>query len=222
MCGRFSLTTEPSKLAEHFDLPTLPNLTPRYNIAPTQDIAVIRNGESGNKDLAMLHWGLVPHWSKGPDSRYSMINARAETIAEKPSFREAFRKRRCLIPADGFYEWQPSKDGKQPFRITLPNEEPFAFAGLWESWRGEDGTEINSCTIIVTEANKQVRTIHDRMPVILSPKHYEVWLNHTDEPAKLLGLLKPYEGNLTTHKVSRHVNNPANDDEICIRPIDED
>ncbi len=167
MCGRFTLRTPTHRLAEAFGVRDLPNLPPRYNIAPTQDAAVVRPGPEGEaRELAMLRWGLVPSWSEGP-SAYSMINARAETVATKPAFRAAFRHRRCLVPADGFYEWQRVDGGKQPYLVELASGEPFAFAGLWEHWEG--GDVIESFTIIVTEANELLRPIHERMPVILDP-----------------------------------------------------
>ena len=151
----------------------LPNVPPRYNIAPTQDAPVVRQTKDADeREMDMLRWGLVPSWSQGPDSGYSMINARAETVATKPAFRSAFRFRRCLVPADGFYEWRKVAGRKQPYRITVKDGEPFAFAGLWEHWTGPDGYVVQSFTIVVTEANELLRPIHDRMPVILDPADY--------------------------------------------------
>jgi putative SOS response-associated peptidase YedK len=217
MCGRYSITTPVEAMRELFDFTGRPpNLPPRYNVAPTQDAPVIRMRD-GDRELAMLRWGLVPSWSQGPDSRFSMINARAETVANKPAFRAAFRARRCLVPADGFYEWTPAKGGKQPYRITLKDGGLFALAGLWEHWAGKDET-IDSFTIVVTEANELLAPIHDRMPVILAPDEYEAWLR--GEPRDAAALLDPYPaGELTAYPVSKHVNSPRNDDPECVAPL---
>lgn len=169
MCGRFTLRTPAKHIAEIFGLSDVFDLPHQYNIAPSQDVAAVRlNREGKKRELAMLHWGLVPFWAKDPKIGYRTINARAETLATKPSFRNAFKKRRCLIVADGFYEWQKTNGKKQPFLIHMKDDRPFAFAGLWEHWKGDDEV-IESCTIIVTEANDLMKPIHDRMPVILSP-----------------------------------------------------
>lgn len=173
MCGRFTLHMPWAELVKLYRIHDRPNLTPRYNIAPTQDILAVRLDKDGAQELADLRWGLIPRWSKDEKPGYSTINARAETVASKPAFRDAFRKRRCLIPADGYYEWKKLEDGaKQPYRITLGPEQPFSFAGLWERWEKGDKM-IESCTIIVTDANKLTRYIHDRMPVILDPADYD-------------------------------------------------
>lgn len=168
MCGRFTLRVPAAELVEIFRLLRRPDVQPRYNIAPTQPVAVVRRIDRG-RELSMLRWGLVPSWAKDPKIGARMINARAETVATKPAFRTALRRRRCLVPADGFYEWAKSAGGtKQPHYITRRDGRPFAFAGLWESWDGPDGSSIESCTIVTTEANDLVGRIHDRMPVILS------------------------------------------------------
>lgn len=218
MCGRFYLDTIQEALLEHFQLDDAPNLIPRFNIAPSQDIAVVRAGGHG-RELAMLHWGLVPSWSKEEKTHYSMINARAETAATKPAFRSAYRQRRCLIPASGFYEWQPGKHGKQPYCIRPTGDGLFAFAGLWEHWEGE-GKTVVSCTILVTDANELLAPIHDRMPVILDPADYNAWLDpHQHDPAALSELLKRYPAAMMrAYPVSRRVNNPINDDPACIEP----
>ncbi len=221
MCGRYSFTVPPEAMRWLFALTgPLPNFEARYNIAPTQDAPVIRlNAASGERKAAMFRWGLVPSWSKGPDSRHLMINARAETVAEKPAFRAALRHRRCLVPADGFYEWRKEGARKQPYRICQHDGEPFALAGLWERWEGA-GEAIHSFAIVVTEANDLVRPIHDRMPVILDPLDYGAWLGAgaADEATRLL---KPFgEGELTAYPVSLHVNSPKNDDRGCIDPVD--
>ncbi|MGD2112361.1 MAG: SOS response-associated peptidase [Gammaproteobacteria bacterium] len=190
MCGRFSLDTLPDTLARHFDLREAPALQPRGNIAPSQDIAVIRL-PGQDRECVLLRWGLVPAWSKEPKTRYSTINARAETVAEKPAYRNAFRRRRCLIPATGFYEWQQAGNRKIPHHIRRKDRGLFAFAGLWERWeQGADALE--SCTIIVTTANRLLAPIHARMPVILEPDRYREWLDpQSIDTAALRSLLVP-------------------------------
>jgi putative SOS response-associated peptidase YedK len=215
MCGRFVQSSLAEDYARFFgvDERNFPNLMPCYNVAPTQTTWACIVGAEGKRHLTSLRWGLVPHWSKGPDSRYSMINARAETVHEKLAYRDAFRHRRCLIPADGFYEWKPG-NGKQPFFIHRQEGQPMAFAGLWEHWKDRESEEVlNSCAIIVTEANELMRPIHDRMPVILEPEGFRRW-PETD-PQDALGLLSllgptPAQG-LKVYPVSKAVNNPNND-----------
>jgi putative SOS response-associated peptidase YedK len=177
MCGRFALYCDPFTLARRFETEALSDLRPRYNVAPSQNIPIVRE-ESGARRFALARWGLVPHWAKDMKIGYSMINARAETVASKPAFRNAFRHRRCLVPADGFYEWQviPDSKIKQPWFIALRGREPMAFDGLWEKWRSPDGDDVESCSIIVTDANEIMRPIHDRMPVILAPGDWDAWL----------------------------------------------
>ncbi len=239
MCGRYSLTTPVEGLRQLFDFPEQPNLAPRYNIAPTQSVAAVRRpppaGVEGEgeappasrtqgRQLVLLRWGLVPHWAKDASIGGRMINARAETLAEKPSFRAAFHKRRCLILADGFYEWQKQDKGpKQPYRIALNNGGPFAFAGLWERWRdAAAGSLIESCTIVTTEANALLRPIHDRMPVILPPAAFDVWLDSETKSEVALGLLRPFESdNLVAYRISLRVNSVANDDAAVITPLDD-
>jgi putative SOS response-associated peptidase YedK len=188
MCGRFVVFNDFEQLKEHFLIDkVLYELTPNYNVAPTQEIlAIVR--EEGLNVLEKLYWGLVPHWSKDISAGYKMINARMETVASKPSFREAFKKRRCLIPADGFYEWSGSKGNKQPFFITLPDEKPFAFAGLWETWwdKENQGDSYRSCTIITREASPCLKDIHHRMPAVLPPDTYEAWLDSDNQDTKAL------------------------------------
>ena len=221
MCGRFYLDAPREQLLGHFQLDDtdIPELLPRYNIAPSQDIAAVRQG-AGGRELAMLHWGLIPSWAKGENPPYRMINTRAETVATKPAFRSAFRQRRCLIPASGFYEWQAGADGKQPYCIRPADESLFAFAGLWEHWEGKDGKVVESCTILVTEPNELLAPIHDRMPVILDPMDYTAWLDpQQDDPVTLSALLQSYPADLMwAYPVSRRVNNPTNNDFACIEP----
>ncbi len=227
MCGRYSITTPVEALRQLFLFDELPNLAPRYNVAPTQEVPAVRLAraepdaeQSGKRELVMLRWGLLPFWAKDIKQGAKMINARAETVADKPAFRNAFKKRRCLIPADGFYEWRGKKGDKQPYRIALADGGPFAFAGLWEAWTNpEDQSRIESCTIVVTEANARLRAIHDRMPVIIAPGDHAAWLDPQSDRAALESLLKPYPAEaLTAVPVSKHVNKVANDDPACLEP----
>ena len=194
MCGRFALRAANDKIAAAFELQETPLLNSRHNIAPSQPIAVVRQAESGQRELVWLRWGLIPAWAKDAKIAFSTINARAETVAEKPAFRQAFRKRRCLILLDGFYEWPVRNGKKQPHFIHMRNDEPFAVAGLWERWDGES-PPLESCSMIVTAANEVLKPIHDRMPVILHPADYDRWLDpsHT-QLAELQSLLQPYPG----------------------------
>ncbi len=198
-------------------------LEPRYNIAPTQAVAAVRQIDS-QRELAFLHWGLIPSWSKDPKMGARMINARAETVATKPSFRSAFKSRRCLIPADGFYEWkQTRKKTKQPYFIGLKNEEPFAFAGLWEHWESSDGSVIDSCTIITTQANDVLRKLHDRMPVILHEEHFDRWLDpKLQNRDELQSLLVPYpSAEMSFFPVGTIVNNARNETPACVKLVKE-
>ena len=220
MCGRFTLTTNLGAIAKRFGVARfLEEVGPRYNIAPTQTVIVVN--DDGTRHLTQMQWGLIPSWAKDPAIGNRMINARGETVATKPAFRVALRKRRCLIPADGFYEWQPVGRRKQPVYITLKTREPFSFAGLWESWTAPDGEEIKSCTIITTEANELLKRIHDRMPVILTREAEAVWLDPAiQDPERLLPLLKPYSSEgMEVYPVSTKVNSPANDGPECIEAM---
>ena len=191
MCGRFIQITAGEPLAERFELPAIPAVTPRYNLAPSQPVGVIRVAAEGQREWVPLHWGLVPAWSPEPRTAYSTFNARAETVADKPTYRHAFRRRRCLIPADGFYEWRPVGKRKQPYCIAPTDGEPFAFAGLWERWE-RDETVVESCTIVVTTANATITPLHDRMPVILARADEALWLDPAlTDPAILQPLLVP-------------------------------
>lgn len=221
MCGRFTLTQSAEEITEFFGLSEVLELTLRYNIAPSQLIAaIVQDKGSQENKLKWMRWGLIPSWAKDTKIGYKLINARAETLTEKPSFRNAFKHRRCLIIADGFYEWQKREKHKQPYYIQLRNKQPFAFAGLWETWQPEDGEAIISCTIITTEANALMQPIHDRMPVILSPDVYEQWLDPTvNQSEDLQETLKPYESEMITTPVSNVVNNPVHDLPECVKPI---
>ena len=221
MCGRFTLTVDPGQLQDAFPWAAIPDdFSPRFNIAPTQPVAVIPNDRQERMDFYV--WGLIPSWAKDPEIGNRMINARAETLAEKPAFRSAFKRRRCLILADGFYEWQAEegKKTKTPMYIQLASKKPFAFAGLWEIWNGSDGSEIRSCTIITTQPNQMMAKIHNRMPVILDPKEYPLWLSPEEkESGSLAALLQPYPAaEMSAYPVSRLVNSPSNDQPECILP----
>ena len=220
MCGRFSFALDLDDLLAvfpEFSPPT--QLQPRYNIAPTQPVPVVAN--DGQAQITFFHWGLVPSWAKEISIGEHMINARAETLAQKPSFRAAYRKRRCLILADGFYEWQkePGRQGKTPMYVRMASGEPFAFAGLWEAWSGQE-PPLYSCTIITTTPNELLAPIHDRMPVILPRSAYKLWLDPEDRlPSALQALLAPYPAaEMTAFPVSPRVNSPANDGPECILP----
>ena len=219
MCGRYTLRTPVETLAEEFGITgPLPEIPTSYNIAPTQEVAAVLE-EDEQRKLEMLRWGLIPSWADDPAIGNRMINARSETAAEKPSFRRAFKERRCLILADGFYEWQKTNGGKQPYYIRMEDGSPFAFAGLWESW-DKHGEEIRSCTILTTDANALVRKIHHRMPVILPPEEHGLWLDpDMRESESLLDLLWPYPDDvMEAYPVSRRVNKPSNDGPGCVEP----
>lgn len=222
MCGRFTLTTELDRLAEHFSFRAASvSYSPRYNIAPAQSVLTIIDDEGGHR-AGLLRWGLIPAWAKDPTIGNRMINARAETVAEKPSFRRALQKRRCLVLADGFYEWRKEGRTKTPMFITLKSREPFAFAGLWETWEPPTGDPVRSCTIITTSPNSLMAAIHDRMPVILPRAAESLWLDRTvTDPQALLPLLAPYAAELMkAYAVSPLVNLPRNDTPACIEPLD--
>jgi len=225
MCGRFTLTQTDEAIARSFKVNVL-NILPSYNIAPSQAIAaILENDSDSQRELAFLRWGLIPSWAKDVKIGYNLINARSETVLEKPSFRSAFKHRRCLILADGFYEWQHSEDGKgqkQPYYFRMKDSEIFAFAGLWEVWESKEGDIIKSCTILTTAANQLLEPIHDRMPVILQPKDYDTWLDREDTKSdRLTSLLTPYSAEeMTAYPVSTKVNSPKNNSAECLYPLD--
>jgi putative SOS response-associated peptidase YedK len=219
MCGRFTLTADPEEIQAAYGLSAQPaDLTPRYNIAPGQHVAVVAN--NAERTLELFKWGLIPAWAKDPKIGYRMINARGETLAEKPSFRAALKKRRCLILADGFFEWKREGKVKTPMYIQLKDGRPFAFAGLWEVWKSPEGSLIRTCTIITTTPNALVEKIHDRMPVILPPKAYELWLTPDELPSeKTLPLMKPFAASqMKAVAVSPLVNNAKVDTPECVVP----
>lgn len=219
MCGRYNLIATPESIAEHFQLPRLPRFQPSYNITPAQKILCIVELDDQSLKSVNLFWGLVPSWSKDDKNSHHLINACAETIKEKPSFRAAFHKRRCLIVASGFYEWQKLESGKQAFHIHRQDHGVFAFAGLWEHWEHEAKT-LYSCTIITTAATQLMQPIHDRMPVVMLTDHYRDWLNKSATDDDVVPLLENSAyTDMTTTAISDYVNNPRHDDERCVVAI---
>ena len=221
MCGRFTLTVDPAQAQENFNNFTFPEkFAPRFNIAPTQPILAIPNDEKFTADFFI--WGLIPMWAKDPSIGNRLINARAETLAEKPSFRGSLKYKRCLILADGFYEWK-SADGKKsktPFFIHMKDRKPFAFAGLWDSWNSPEGSQLKTCTIITTEPNELMSLLHNRMPVILHPRNYDKWLDPSAQtPDQLIPLLKPFPAEMMdAYPVTPLVNKPSNDTPELVVP----
>ena len=223
MCGRFTLRSSPKVIAETFGLSEPPHLQPHFNIAPSQSVAVVRQQpETHQRELALLHWGLIPFWADDPSIGDRMANARSETAATKPSFRRPFRSRRCLVVADGFYEWQKTDGRKQPFFIQMKNHRPFGMAGLWDRW-DKQGEPIESCTILTTDANELMVPIHERMPFIIPPDKFDIWLDSAEhDEKKLLGMLRPFDSTeMTAYAISTKVNNPKNDVAACIEPLEE-
>ncbi len=222
MCGRFSLTTPPEILAEHFGLAEVPDLDPRYNIAPTQDVPVVRSGPDGeDRRLDLVRWGLMPAGTREPSGGGPLINARSESVMYKRSFRTAFRAQRCLVLADGFFEWKRVDGRKQPIYFMLRDRRPFGFAALWDQWRASDGSLVESCVILTTEANGLVRPVHDRMPVILRPDAHHTWLGAVADPDRdLIPLLQPLsDDEMRCHPVNPLVNDVANDTAECVAPF---
>jgi len=221
MCGRFTLTVDPAELQDTFtDFIFPPKFAPRFNIAPSQPVLAIPNDDANTASFFI--WGLIPMWAKDPSIGSHLINARGETVAEKPSFRGSFKHKRCLILADGFYEWKtnPGKKTKTPYYIHMKDRKPFVFAGLWDSWESSDGSSIKTCTIITTTANELMATLHERMPVILQPRDYAKWLDVSPQtPENLLPLIKPYPAdNMSAYPVSILVNKPDNDSPELVVP----
>jgi putative SOS response-associated peptidase YedK len=220
MCGRFSLQTPEAQIREAFNLPVTEKLglSPRYNIAPSQDIPILRDTDNGH-ELTLAQWGLVPHWSKVSKTKYSTINARIETVAEKSTYRTPFKRRRCLIPADGFYEWKVINGHKIPHYIKMRTGGVFAFAGIWDRWEGE-GEILDSCSIIVMPANEVMKPLHERMPAIIAPAHYDLWLDpRVTDKDEIMGYLNSAPSSqLKFYPISPWVNSPKNDDERCIQP----
>jgi putative SOS response-associated peptidase YedK len=222
VCGRFSLSTPATEIAEHFNLDEAPALTPRFNVAPGQWIAsVSQSGEERRSALSLRRWGLVPSWAKDEKIGNRLINARAETVAEKPSFRSALRRRRCLVPADGFYEWSGSKGSKQPYFIGFEGRALFAFAGLWERWTHPEGERVETCTLLTTAATEHLRELHDRMPVIVDPIDYGLWMDpDVQEPDLVSHVIdRNLGGALRFYPISDHVNDVRHDDPRCLEAI---
>ena len=219
MCGRFSLTASGETIAQQFDLAEVPDIPKHYNIAPTQTVAtiVVKN----ERQYQPMRWGLIPHWAKDPKIGNRLINARVETVTEKPSFRNLIKQKRCLVIADGYYEWQSQKGRKQPYYFQIGEHQPFAFAGLWDTWRSPDG-EIMSCTLLTTDASAEVSPVHHRMPVIVPPQAYSQWLdpNLTDPEAVLPLLNSDIYQSLSSYPVSAVVNNPTKDSAECVQPVE--
>ena len=223
MCGGYTLTVDASVLADLFELEPLTDLSPRYNIRPTQMVPILRANTDGAREWGWAKWGLIPSWAKDAKIGNKLINARAETVADKPSFRSAYKHRRCLLPTDGFFEWVKTPAGKQPHHIRFADRRAFAFAGLWERWSPSDGDPIESCTILTTRSNAVIASLHDRMPVILSPERFSDWIGHGalgPDAAEAMLLPHPAEG-MEAVPVSTLVNSPRNDDPRCLDPVGE-
>jgi putative SOS response-associated peptidase YedK len=224
MCGRYKLSRRKQFVEEQFETqPWDDDWSPRYNIAPTQSVPVIRqHPKEPVRQLSLMRWGLIPSWAKEPSVGASMINARSETASTKPAFRDAMKFRRCLIPADGFYEWQRTAKSKQPFCFEVNEGELFALAGLWDRWKSSDGTWIKTCSILTTTPNAVTAPVHDRMPVILDPDSYDLWLDPgMTNVAAASDLLKPFDARLMRcYPVSSRINHVANDDEECSKPVE--
>ena len=220
MCGRFQLSVKGRHISERFNVEVFDEFyKPNYNCAPSQKLPVITNEEP--EKLSYLRWGLIPFWAKDPKIGYKLINTRSETIAEKPSFKNAFKKRRCLIPSNGFYEWRKDKN-KTPFRIFLKSESLFSMAGIWENWKDAEGKLVQTFSIITTEPNELMKEIHDRMPVILPPELENVWLQESDERI-LNDLMIPFDvEKMQVYQISKKVNSPGNNDASIIIPIEEE
>ena len=221
MCGRYAVTTAPEAMRALFRYLEQPNFPPRYNVAPTQPVAIVRMVE-GRREFALVRWGLIPAWVKDPRGFSLLINARGESVLDKPAFRNAMKRRRCLFPADGFYEWKREGDRKQPYFVRLKSGQPMAFAGLWETWSGPNGEEMDTAAIVTTTANRALRHIHDRMPVVVAPEAFDFWLDggkvDAETAAALIGpapdeLLEAYE-------ISSAVNHAANDSAELIAPVE--
>jgi putative SOS response-associated peptidase YedK len=223
MCGRYRLTSKERYLAEHFDVSDEVEWSPRYNIAPSDSVATIRQHATEPKRMfSKMRWGLVPSWAEDPSIGYKTINARSESVTEKPSYSDSFKKRRCLIPADGFYEWKKEGKEKQPFNFGMVDDSIFAFAGIWDSWRAPEGQVIETCSILTTTPNALVQAVHDRMPVILGRDVYDDWLDPAlQDTTALAYLLKPFPAKeMRSYPVSQWVNSPKNDTPDCMTELE--
>ena len=222
MCGRYTIIASPEALRALYGYEEQPNFPPRYNVSPTQPIAIVRLID-GKRHFALVRWGLLPSWVKDPKAFTLLINARGESIAEKPAFRAAMKRRRCLIPADGFYEWKPVGSRKQPYYVHAKAGTPLAFAGVWETWTGPNGEEMETAAIVTTTANRTLAPIHNRMPVILAPEQFELWLDNANvEPSAATALIKPAPDDLLeAYPVTTDVNRPANDNPKLVEQVAE-
>lgn len=222
MCGRYTVSSPGDVIAEVFSLDAPPELAARWNVAPTQRVPIVRVPSPGApRELALVRWGLVPAWAKDPEIGNRLINARAETIAEKPAFRGSLKRQRCLVVADGFYEWKAEGRRKQPWLFRRPDGRPFGIAGLWSRWADPAAGDLESCTLITTTPNAALAPVHDRMPAILAPEHFPLWLDPAvTDGTRLLPLLAPAPDDLLLgHPVGLAVNNPANDRPDCVTPL---
>ena len=218
MCGRFALKAPPAELVTYFGLDECMDFEPRYNIPPGTEIAVIRQSPEGQRVLHALRWGLIPHWAKDPGIGSKLNNARGESVQEKPSFRDAFKRRRCLIPADGFFEWKTEGKAKQPYFFSHRSGKPLAMAGLWESWKAPDGTIIRTACIITTAANALMAPVHDRMPVLIGPDDWQAWLSESSDA--VITLVRPCaEADLQAWPVDRRVSRTTENDQGLIAPL---
>jgi putative SOS response-associated peptidase YedK len=215
MCGRYILSAPPEAIADHFDVHEVPPFAPRWNIAPTQVVPVVRENADGVRECVLLRWGLIPFWAKDPAIGSRMVNARVESVVDKPAYRAAFRKRRCLVPVTGFYEWKPEGRYKQPYLFRLAGEPLFALGGLWEHWTSPAGDEVQTFTIITTPASEAVAAHHDRMPLVVARPDYEEWLS-SPNPGELM---RPFEAEFDIVPVSRRVNSVQNDDAALVESI---
>ena len=222
MCGRYRLSRRKQLIADYFDTVDEIDWEPRYNIAPTQNVGIIRQDrEAPVRKFSLVRWGLIPYWAKDPSIGQKMINARSETVLDKPAFREAFHDRRCLVPADGFYEWARAGSSKQPMHIGMQDDSLFAFAGIWDRWKGASGDLVETCSILTTTPNSLLADVHDRMPVILEPENYELWLDPGFKDLNTLtAMLKPFDpAQMKWYPVSTLVNSSANDDPRCATEV---
>ena len=220
MCGRITLTSSASEVAAQFEVPDVPSLPARYNIAPSQEIVTVRMAREGLREVSLERWGLVPHWAKDPAIGNRMVNARCETLESKAAFRDAVRRRRCIVPASGFYEWSGSGASRRPYVFRMQSGALLGIAGLYERWIGPGGEVVDSCTIVTTDANETLRPFHDRMPVLLAPADHAQWLDRDErDPQRVLALCAPCPPDWLAHSpVSSRVNNPRNDDPACLEP----
>jgi len=221
MCGRYAITTAPEAIRQLFAYLEQPNFPPRYNIAPTQPVPIVRMAE-GKRQLALVRWGLIPAWVKDPRTFSLVINARGESVLDKPAFRNAMKRRRCLFPADGFYEWKRDGERKQPYFVRLKSGAPLAFAGLWETWMGPNGEEQETAAIVTTTASRSIAHIHDRMPVIVPPDAFDFWLDPNVDGEMAASVIQPAKDALIeAYEVSSAVNRTANDSPLLVEPLTE-